>query len=244
MSIRLFKIPVICFLFVVSFLAGPLWAAAPARGLVVLKVGKVELIRDGKTSSLPSGSLVEAGDRFKIYPKAKVALQFSSGMICQAQAGSELELVSLQADGPGTSAVLKLHRGSLDASVESKKKNRMNIQTPAALASVRGTRFRVEADRKETKVLVEKGEVAVSDPDGNKEQNIKGGFKAVVTKGRIRKAILKDAERRRLQASRQIEFLRKSNFREEIKGKLNRIKSDFNKSMEKKRQDLRKKFGR
>jgi hypothetical protein len=95
-------------------------------------------------AALPAGSLVETGNR------GMVVLVFADGskLRLQPQSRLSLDIVSVYAGGGmvDTRARLQQGRVELEANPVKKPGNRLEVQTPSALAAVRGTRFRVSAD--------------------------------------------------------------------------------------------------
>jgi hypothetical protein len=95
-------------------------------------------------TALPAGSEVETGDR------GVVVLVFADGsrLRLQPQSRLALDIVSVYAGGGmvDTRARLQHGRVELEANPVKKPGNRLEVQTPSALAAVRGTRFRVSAD--------------------------------------------------------------------------------------------------
>lgn len=123
-------------------------------------------------SSAPAGQKVERGqilqegDRLQLDPEAFVNVRLADGSTVRVQSSSDLQLAQLRRRGRTGSlqSVLELRSGGLEAQVPGKPdlSRRLEVITPVASSSVRGTRFDVQLDEQgRASTAVESGRVAV-----------------------------------------------------------------------------------
>lgn len=131
---------------------------------------------------LPAGSIIETG------PGASVTVNFADGSSLLLQEKSQLILDALSAHG-GTGIVdtrMRLQKGRVDTKVIPFKApgGRYEITTPAAVAAVRGTQFRVSADQNKALMRSEvlRGKVAVE--GAGVTQMVSGGFGTLAEAGK------------------------------------------------------------
>jgi len=120
----------------------------------------------GTTAPIATGSKLEEGTELKVGPESFVAVQLADGTVVRVQAQSELQLRQLRRRGRAGSvqSVLEMHKGGVESTVppSAEPLRRMEIRTPLAVTSVRGTQFSVAlADSGQTTASVEHGSVAV-----------------------------------------------------------------------------------
>ena len=129
-----------------------------------------EATAQARGSSTPApiatGSKLEEGTELKVGPESFVAVQLADGTVVRVQAQSELQLRQLRRRGRAGSmqSVLEMHKGGVESTVppSADPLRRMEIRTPLARTSVRGTQFSVAlADSGQTTASVEHGSVAV-----------------------------------------------------------------------------------
>ena len=120
----------------------------------------------GTPAPIATGSKLEEGTELKVGPESFVAVQLADGTVVRVQAQSELQLRQLRRRGRAGSvhSVLEMHKGGVESTVppSAEPLRRMEIRTPLAVTSVRGTQFSVAlADSGQTTASVEHGSVAV-----------------------------------------------------------------------------------
>lgn len=120
----------------------------------------------GAPAPIATGSKLEEGTELKVGPESFVAVQLADGTVVRVQAQSELQLRQLRRRGRAGSvqSVLEMHKGGVESTVppSAEPLRRMEIRTPLAVTSVRGTQFSVAlADSGQTTASVEHGSVAV-----------------------------------------------------------------------------------
>jgi hypothetical protein len=112
------------------------------------------------------GGKLDEGTALQVGPDAFVAVRLADGTVVRVQAQSELQLRQLRRRGRAGSvqSVLEMRSGAVEASVPPSAEafRRMEIRTPLAVTSVRGTRFSVAlAESGQTTASVLNGSVAV-----------------------------------------------------------------------------------
>ena len=120
----------------------------------------------GTPAPIATGSKLEEGTELKVGPESFVAVQLADGTVVRVQAQSELQLRQLRRRGRvgSVQSVLEMHKGGVESTVppSAEPLRRMEIRTPLAVTSVRGTQFSVAlADSGQTTASVEHGSVAV-----------------------------------------------------------------------------------
>lgn len=122
----------------------------PASAGIRSIFGGAQLVRDnGDSVAVTSGMEVRSGDRLRVSENGNVTVQFADDSELLVTGGSDVVFDSLSAYGE-TGMVdtrIRLQRGAVDTRVKSRKGpgSRYEIITPAAVAAVRGTDFRVSA---------------------------------------------------------------------------------------------------
>lgn len=125
---------------------------------------------DGSRSMAQVGDPLTPGMRLVTGEAGSAALAFSDGSRVQLRPRSELG-VQQSADfaaGAGNWVLLELLRGSIDSLVTPRggPAGRFEIRTPAAVAAVRGTRFRVHAEEQGARSEVLSGRVEFGNDAG------------------------------------------------------------------------------
>lgn len=123
-----------------------------------------------KLEAAVAGEQIGVGSRLRTGAGSSAMLVFDDGSRVMLRQASELRV--LRSDkrtlGGGFLVTLELVRGGLENMVipRSRQDNRFEIHTPAAVAAVRGTRFRVNAGEKTTWTEVLDGAVDVGNDAG------------------------------------------------------------------------------
>jgi hypothetical protein len=143
---------------------------------------------DGSSKPLVLNTRLLSGDTVKTGPDSNLSIRFADGSELLVQAASEVVMDSLSAYGI-TGMVdtrVRLQGGRVDTKVRPTEGpgSRYHIITPAAVAAVRGTRFRVSADtdRPVARSEVIEGRVGVS--GAGARQLVPAGFGTVATAGK------------------------------------------------------------
>lgn len=151
------------------------WLKYPPEPVnVIFAVGRVQVVREGKTISLSTGDKLHIGDTIQTQ-EGSTSLKFADGSTLLVQSHSELILDSLSAykQTGMVDTQLRLQRGRVETKVIPLQKpgSRYEIITPAAVAAVRGTRYRVSADAEQKLMRAEVlgGSVAVANKKASQD---------------------------------------------------------------------------
>nr|WP_315429899.1 FecR domain-containing protein [uncultured Albidiferax sp.] len=116
------------------------------------------------------GELLQAPSTLRTGPSGSATLQFADGSRVLVRRDSELQLQQAQTRllGQGSLVTLVLLHGSLENQVTpvGESGGRFEIRSPAAVAAVRGTQFRVYADGSSLRTEVLSGAVNVANASG------------------------------------------------------------------------------
>jgi len=130
--------------------------------------GTVTAQAQGASAPAPiiQGGRLKEGTKLQVGPDAFVAVKLADGTVVRVQAQSELQLRQLRRRGRAGSvqSVLELRGGAVESTVppSGTPLRRVEIHTPQAVTSVRGTRFGVVlSDTGQTLASVLEGSVAV-----------------------------------------------------------------------------------
>ncbi len=154
----------------------------PASAEITSVQGEVSLLRNGAREAIAvtDGVTLHSGDRLRTGAASNLVIRFADGSELLVAADSDVLMDSLSAYGD-TGMVdtrIRLQGGSVDTQVQPARGpgSRYEIITPAAIAAVRGTDFRVsaEADAAVSRNEVLEGKLKVS--GGGAAQLVPGGF--------------------------------------------------------------------
>jgi len=157
--------------------------STPVIGTVANTRGKTEYsqFNDGQFKPLAAGqdlhlgALIRTGDG-----SARLHLQGGNELLMRAN--SQLILESVYPEGDeSTDSRLLLDQGSVETRVKKDVGNRFQIQTPSAIAAVRGTAFRMTDHAGTTHLEVTEGVILVA--TGDQEQEVVGGFGVIAEVG-------------------------------------------------------------
>ena len=205
---------ILIFGLVIALGSSPLLAGS-GMGLVVFKKGASYIYKGGVKNKLKNNSLVNPGDTVQTTKSSRVSIQFASGIIVQVGPASRVKISSITAHKSHRDVNLSLSSGSI-AGRKKGKYNKLQIRTPTAIASVRGTDFIVETNDEsgepESKVMVDKGRIDVNDKNSDKTVVVKTGTKAVVSKTKgIISGILEAHEKQKFAIMKQFNRQKKAN---------------------------------
>ena len=147
------------------------WLRAQAASARVVDVrGSVEHEVNGRAQALVAGMLLEAGTLIRTHDDSSLALQFPDGSRSLISANSELLVSELQRLTASNAQQLRieLKRGQIENTVQPARSggSRYTIETPAAVAAVRGTEFRVATGDRHMRTETLSGEVALRNGRG------------------------------------------------------------------------------
>ena len=131
---------------------------------------------------LPEDGRIFMGDRV-VTGDGNVRVEFADGsqMIIRPQSDVIFDRLSIQGDKRFVDTLLILKRGATTNNVEPQQGqgSRFRIRTPAGVAAVRGTEFRVNVEAGSSPVMrseVLEGNIAVADLKAKSEQSVDGGY--------------------------------------------------------------------
>ena len=162
----------------------------PAQALATDVRGQVERTpaRSTRSEALRSGTSLRIGDRIRTDADSSVTLEFADGSRLLVHDESELTLDTMSAYGEtgmvDTQVRLRGGRGESDVLPAQGPATRYQITTPAAVAAVRGTSFRVSVDTPSGTSRSEAldGEIAVQ--GGGLTRIVPAGFGVLTEEGR------------------------------------------------------------
>lgn len=165
----------------------------PASWLRTLpKVGEVSAVQgqvtyiaaNGDETPLSHGQDLTLGASIRSGSEGSATIILGSHKQILLRPNSELVLESASSfEQTVSDAELRLETGGVEASVRKGTKSRFQIKTPAAIAAVRGTRYRVVTDAKDNVTRSEVLDGAISFGRG-KTVNVPAGFGAAAKKGK------------------------------------------------------------
>lgn len=150
-----------------QFLEIPLNLLRAATASVDYVQGTANLHRSGQaTQPVQRGQPLQEGDALALDPEAFVAVRLADGSTVRVQASSQLTLQQLRRRGRAGSlqSVLELQQGGVEVAVPGQPDatRQLEVHTPVAATSVRGTRFDVlVTDSGASSTAVEHGRVAL-----------------------------------------------------------------------------------
>lgn len=131
-----------------SLLEIPLQLMRAATASVDYVQGTAHIQRSGASTAATRGMPLQEGDRLKLDPDAFVAVKLADGSTVRVQAASQVQLSQLRRRGRAGSlqSVLEVEQGGIEVKVPGKPDayRRLDVLTPVAATSVRGTEFDVQ----------------------------------------------------------------------------------------------------
>lgn len=151
---------------VLGTVSGQLIAKTSSIAKITFYTGQVEVQKPMKEDwgkALFNQPLL-SGQKVKTQDDSRAEIGFADGSIIRIDSNSKLDIVDAKKDKAGAqSATTKVWSGKVWANVNKmSKKTKFQIESPTAVAAVRGTVYRMAvSDDKTTKIAVYSGEVAV-----------------------------------------------------------------------------------
>lgn len=144
--------------FIIVLLVGLLSFSLMAKDIKVMKLkGKVSY--DGE--EIKEGDLLDSGAYLEVGKKSFAFIKFDNGNQVLLKDG-KLKLENKVRKEKGDKTILSLVRGMIFSYKPKKSKHRLFIKTKTAAMGVRGTKFFVQEDEKETYLCVCTGQVSVN----------------------------------------------------------------------------------
>lgn len=146
-------------------------AFAQSVGRLATVQGDAKIVRGGTPLKARAGMEIQLGDLVKTGDDGRVKLMFRDGSVLNVGDDSRLKVTRFLYDPSGGTREggVELLRGTVRAWVTKlrMKRNRFEVQTPTAVAGVRGTHYAVRETKKNgAQIVVFGGEVAVRSSTG------------------------------------------------------------------------------
>lgn len=163
----------------------PLSLLRAATASVDYLQGSASLHREGSTAQpVQRGQPLQEGDALTLDPDAFVTVRLADGSTVRVQANSQVTLQQLRRRGRAGSlqTVLELEQGGMDIAVPGRPDatRQLEIRTPVAATSVRGTRFNVQVTEQGSSSAVDQGRVALQGSTDRASTLLQPGFGAAV----------------------------------------------------------------
>ena len=150
--------------------------------------GSASLRRESSSGStaqpVQRGQPLQEGDALTLDPDAFVTVRLADGSTVRVQANSQVTLQQLRRRGRAGSlqTVLELEQGGMDIAVPGRPDatRQLEIRTPVAATSVRGTRFNVQVTEQGSSSAVDQGRVALQGSTDRASTVLPPGFGAAV----------------------------------------------------------------
>lgn len=147
--------------------------------------GSAHLHRQGSTTQpVQRGQPLQEGDTLALEPDAFVTVRLADGSSVRVQANSQVTLQQLRRRGRAGSlqTILDLQQGGMDIAVPGRPDatRQLDIHTPVAATSVRGTRFNVQVTDQGSSTAVDQGRVALQGQADSASAVVLPGFGAAV----------------------------------------------------------------
>ncbi len=157
----------------------------PAHASVLAVSGDVRIIeKNGNTIKAGVHSTLQSGDRIITGEASSVTLRFADGsqLLLPENSRAHMDTLSAHGDSGMVDTRVRLPSGRLDTRVNKlDQDSRFEIITPAAVAAVRGTAFRISADGDIMRSEVTEGVVSVT--TAQDEKSLDAGYGLVAKKG-------------------------------------------------------------
>jgi hypothetical protein len=129
-------------------------------------VGNVKVVISKAEKPATVGDVLLAGDSIRTGADSIADILFGTAGIIRVQPDSDIAIATLMDTATGDSQ-LNMSAGKMNVTLAKLKKGDFRVQTPTAVASVRGTTFRITADKKAMRLDVVTGAVKVNPVQNN-----------------------------------------------------------------------------
>jgi hypothetical protein len=153
-------------LVVMGMVSGQLIAKTSSIAKITFYTGQVEVqkaMKNDWSKALFNQSLL-SGQKVKTQEESRAEIGFADGSIIRIDGNSKLDIIDAKKEKSGAqTATAKVWSGKVWANVNKmSKKTKFQLESPTAVAAVRGTVYRMAvSDDQTTKIAVYSGEVAV-----------------------------------------------------------------------------------
>jgi len=149
-----------------AMLTGKILAAASSIAKITFYTGQVQVqkpMKEDWSKAIFNQNLL-SGQKVKTQDESRAEIGFADGSILRIDSNSKLDIVDVKKEKSGSQkATAKVWSGKVWANVNKmSKKTKFQLESPTAVAAVRGTVYRMSvSDDQTTKIAVYSGEVAV-----------------------------------------------------------------------------------
>ena len=164
---------IISLILVISLCVIILHAASTASVTFILGNVQVKNTGGSKWNKALLGQNIKKGNALKTLRESRAEVKFpDSDGVVRIGENSELSFREIEKKGNNLNADADLKKGKLWMNVKKKlrAKDKVRLKTPVIVAAVRGTVYRVDAEKDTTDLLVYQGEVEVSGTTGGSAQ--------------------------------------------------------------------------
>lgn len=138
--------------------------------------GSLQIVRNGRMKSLSRGIGLQPGDRIVTLPGSGAELRYRDHTVVKLFSGAQVNFESSISFEEPYSKSMELLAGRIDAEVARQPEGQpFVIQTPHALAIVRGTRFSLSTDKQQTRLEVRQGRVDFRSMDDGSTSTVDAG---------------------------------------------------------------------
>jgi hypothetical protein len=157
------------------------------KGVVVSLAGDSALIRNGESVPITIGRIVHTGDILQTFENGTVDVAFTGGILFRLKRKGRLTLSRLSIkDQSGRGILLALDSGALLNYIDRLSKGEeYSINTPTAIAGVRGTAFEIGVDRSSTMIQLIEGSIAVRPAGETEERSVTDRSQVKIEEGRL-----------------------------------------------------------
>ncbi len=140
---------------------------------IISFIGNVKIKNGEDTVAAAAGTSLKYGDVVITARRSSAQIQYGETGIFRVSPGSKMKIAEVTDNG-NAEGDLDLSRGSVFCALTRTGTKGFRVKTPTVVASVRGTVFKVSADKEHSRVSVLKGRVRVNPVSGEKELKKKG----------------------------------------------------------------------
>lgn len=209
------KFPTFIIMAALLFSFGPVFPKSEKTiGLVIHKKRLAYFVQRGRRADVKIAvrveDLIRSGDILKTYDRSRISLQMRNGSIMQIAPRTLVRVDKLGRSGK--SLRFKVNIGTVYARIQKRSGASVQIETPTAVASVRGTDVIVNVSKKQnrivSRILVMNGLVEVTDLRTGRTMMVDHGYKARISDGRMQKARMQPKDTQKFRRIDQLEEIR------------------------------------
>lgn len=129
-------------------------------------IGDVKVMAEGIVKNPEVGEVLKKDDTIKTGALSMADILFGTSGLIRIQPDSVITIASLM-DATGNDMQMDMDRGKMYVTLSKLEKGTFRVKTPTAVASVRGTSFRITAQKTESKLDVINGSVKLNPVQNN-----------------------------------------------------------------------------